>query len=113
MVRISLKSSQLPGTKLNNTRNTTLCQNQPLVSDNSCVNLKAETRAPAMTGTSSDHRNGLDRTKLEHNSSQPSEGSAHSALSGINTINLIQSVTSCTGAHSGSGLTPCSSAQKL
>src|SRR5258708_1483196 len=99
--------------KLSSRRPTTCCQNQPLASDNCSISLTEENATPATTGTKIDHRNGLERTKLETSNSQPSDGSAHSALNGISTINLIHNAIRCVGDHNGSGFMPWNTMNRL
>src|SRR5262249_8147818 len=72
-------SIHVPGIRLSNRRPTMYFQNQPLGSDSEFIRWKTEVRKPAVTGTSNAQRNGFERTKLDTNSSQPIDGSAHSA----------------------------------
>src|SRR3954462_3265586 len=99
VVRLAL-DIQLNGTMLSSARPTILLQNQPLVSDIACMTRTHQTRKPVTIGSITAHRNGLERAKLEHSSSQPIVGSAHKAFTGIDTSSLSHSAMKCVGAHS-------------
>src|SRR6185369_5829905 len=97
-----------------NSRPTMFCQNQVLVSVMVFSRPNHEFSTPAMIGSATAQRNGLERAKLEHSSSQPTLGSAHSALTGMISTSLNHKANRWVGDHSsGNGLIPCSSAYRL
>src|SRR6478736_9857709 len=100
---------------LRSSRPTTWRQNHVFDKDDTwSISPIQEFSTPAKIGSMTAHRNGLERAKLEHSSSQPMVGSAHKAFTGSIRNSFTHIATRCVGDHSsGNGLIPCSSAYRL
>src|SRR3546814_9728633 len=103
-----------PGNALPSKRATTWLQNQPVLSENSCITSNQLTRIPDSTGITNAHRNGLLLAQAEHSINQPTVGKAHTAYTGSDTNNAEATCNGLAGAQtSASGLPPCASTTML